>query len=338
MKAPKLFSAAIVVCLFSFVSFAQEDSIPAQLKQTIQTAFDNYKLKDSISIDSELGEELVEGYYQGFIDLDPKIFHDEKLKDLFKYYATQEGIEGLFRDWMVQSDILDSVFTIGEFLRANILIDFEKPGQENTQKPEPPKGTTSSSQSTSVETTGRDRMVRERVSDRQFAHSQRLGMDQRVMSRNRTAEVKPQGSQMASETQVRVKHNMDEVAFKKIPDKMLIARTMEFEEKRKLAISQLQDSIRLSPVDSQSIKTYKMLSINTPNKYATLIINEPDKPTANIFLNGKLMGELVKIKNGIKVRSKRQYNYEIKLVDAVYCSDTITLAPKEKRITKCKAH
>ena len=78
------------------------------------------------------------------------------------------------------------------------------------------------------------------------------------------------------------------------------------------------------------------LTLNTPNKYATLIINEPDKPEAEMYLDGKFIKELKKIKNGIKVQSNHHYEYEIKLENTVYCNDTITLGPKDKKTIKCQ--
>lgn len=132
MRHIKLFFVAITILIYSFSSSAQVDSI--LLRQNILIAFENYETKDSITMDSQLGEELRNGYFLGYKNLDYKNISDEnKAKELIQYYFTPDGIESIFRSWIIQSDTLDLIFPIGRFLYINILLGLRNPENETNE-------------------------------------------------------------------------------------------------------------------------------------------------------------------------------------------------------------
>jgi hypothetical protein len=322
---------AIAISIYSLPTFAQVDSV--QLKQNILTAFENYETKDSITMDSHLGEELKNSYYLGYKYLDIKDFTDEnKANKLIQFYSTTEGIESIFRNWMIQSDTLDFIFPIDRFLHLNILLGSQKSEDEtNTDvKTEP----NSQVNNTTVEPTQNETPKHEmsRGSKRYNQHVERS--ETSGISRHGIAEVKPNENKTEIESQVTYKPKFTEQAVEMDPKIMLPTRTFEFERQRIMAISNLQHPV-IPIINPNSQKQAEMLTCNTPNKYAILIINEPDKPEAEMYLDGKFIKELKLIKNGVRVWSNHRYEYEIKLENTVYCKDTITLVPRDKKTVKC---
>jgi hypothetical protein len=72
------------------------------------------------------------------------------------------------------------------------------------------------------------------------------------------------------------------------------------------------------------------------NKYATLIIDEPELSDASIYLDNKFIDTVANVKNGILVRSKHKYNFELRQNKSVLCQNQFALEPNEKKATSCK--
>jgi len=337
MKHIHLFFIAIIILPFSFCTFAQDDVSPIQLKENIKIAFDNFKIKDSVSLESDLEEEVKANYVMNFVNLKPEYFNNkDKARELIQYYSTSDGIEEILHGWKMQADSLDVLLPIGNYLFQNIYLGSEK-SDEITRNNLPASDANTSDSPKSVESAPRKpldktsaekgHMIGKHIPQGATQTVKHQDVNVQAMETKRMETVADNHTALEKERAVFINYDKNERTIKKFsPKKMEIERLA--------AVVRLQNT--LPTTDTRSQQTVRMLTTNTKNKYATLIINEPDKPEAEIYLDGKFIDELVKIKNGILVRSKHLYEYEIKLEDAIYCKDTITLAPKEKKTTMCK--
>ena len=80
----------------------------------------------------------------------------------------------------------------------------------------------------------------------------------------------------------------------------------------------------------------RLMRSNVPNKYATLMINiTPVSDTASVFLNGKFICTVKQAEKGLRLHSNKDYRFEVKVGNRVYCRSTIKLEGKEIRETNC---
>ena len=113
----------IVLCvLFSVSINAQNNSSSGEIKRNIETAFTNFKLRDTLAIEPELEKELKKSYYQALISLKPDNFRNANMVNALKqYYSTPTGIEYILSQWMRNTGSnSDKIFSVGDYLFMKI--------------------------------------------------------------------------------------------------------------------------------------------------------------------------------------------------------------------------
>lgn len=289
---------------------AQYDLLIFQLRDNVRTAFDQLQKADAIYVEDELKDDFALNYLHGIRIYKPENCVDEiKADEIIRYYYSPDGIFEILAEWKADTIHSDPLHFISKRIdpyvkkiKPNDTIDMDEASKIRMRyllaRHEYERKYLSKQKAT-VANPDRQNQVRQKATgDRQL----------------RTAARRPAG--------VIVR---DTIATTKNPREVI-----------KVDPKNLKKYQPLLPPNPDYDNMVKMSLFMSKNKYATLLIDEPDLPNASIYLDKKFIDTVENVKNGILVRSKHLYNFELQLNDTVLCQNQFTLKPNEQKATSCK--
>ena len=136
MKRIKLASILVIFFTLSFGIYAHVQEDPSDIKNNIDLAFENYKMRDSLLLDPELEQELKQAYYEEITALDPKnFFNQNAAKHLINFYSQPEGIEDILRDWIKATELpWANILSIDEELWMRVHFGSKNPKETHHMK------------------------------------------------------------------------------------------------------------------------------------------------------------------------------------------------------------
>lgn len=313
-----LSTIAALTCTLSLS--AQNDALSVGLRINMQTAIESFESKDSAFFDPQLAAELTEDYRMRYIELsDPKTGVEEEARDLLSFYSTPEGMEEMLIAWNSQIDSF-IIQSIADVLFKYTHLPFEtnvaqQPG-DNLQLQNAPNISTDKS------TSSIDKSSAKRIKQKGLPAN-------RDISREK---IKPKKIPDTPDKRIGINEPSKNRALPIEKRLSALYSPNEIESLRLAAIYRLQ---MIAPYDTSANRKMMAYSMETPNKYARLLVNEPEITDAEMYLDGKMIAPVKKIKKGILVHSKQRYLFEIKSVGENLCGDTITLAPQEEKTITC---
>ncbi len=310
MVPNKKLSVVIFGILFSVNLVAQDDLPLFELKDNIRGAFEQLKKNDTVSIDTELEQEVALNYFQGIRMFRPENYKDEnKAKELIQYYYSPQGIFEILAEWKADTVFSDAFY----FLSGKIDLELKKIKSGDTI-------TMDESSKTRI----RYLVARNEYNQKEVGKRREIisNPDQPKAIPNRELGNRKFRIREAERARVLTK---DTLSAAKDPTKVITV------DKKILG----KHPPVLIPPNVGSNQMVLMSLFGSKNKYATLIIDGPDIPDASVFLDKKFIDTVGRVKNGILVRSKHLYDFEIQFNDSIFCQNRISLEPKERKTTGC---
>lgn len=310
MQNRKLYNL-IGMLLFSVTLTAQDDQLVFQLRDNIREAFDRIQAQDTVSVESELEDEVASNYFHGIRMLNPEKYKEQsKAGEIIRYYYSTDGIFEILTEWKADTIISDPFFFLSKKLDD---LELKRIKSDDT---------------ISLDEPSRIRL-RYLVARNEY--------NQKVLRIKRSSPSAPDKQKAISKVESQnVKLKSHEYG--------------KLQPKAKDTPVAMKDPMKVVTVDPQILEKYPPVII-PPNlssgqqtmcslflskdKYATLIVDNQDIPEASVFLDKKFIDTVDKVKNGILVKSKHLYDFVIQLNDSVFCQGKISLGPNERKSTGC---